>query len=179
MQIVPPSTLSHPALGSFLHPCLSRYENKERKLFVFFPLRRLLSSLPRQTNAFQKPVHICLHYATWWLVGCEVVIFGSPHVQTLGLSKSLFFILTVFEVTCFVEKFYALDGYFDALMLSPSCHCKDGHIFWNIISPFFEVLTLIHALLRKRFHQLNQQRHWPWKLTPFAILKNYLKGDFA
>ena len=50
--------LAHPVLGGFLHPCLSRYENKERKLFVFFPLRRLLSSLPRQTNAFQKPVHI-------------------------------------------------------------------------------------------------------------------------
>ena len=61
--------LAHPALGGFLHPRLSRYENKERKLFVFFPLRRLLSSLPRQTNAFQKPVHICLHYAMYLMIG--------------------------------------------------------------------------------------------------------------
>ena len=134
--------LAHPALGSFLHPCLSRYENKERKLFVFFPLRRLLSSLPRQTNAFQKPVHICLHYATWWLVGCEVLTFGRPHVQTLGLSKSLFFILTIFGVTYYEEKCYALGGYLDALRLAPSCHCKDGHIFWNIFA---------HSL-----------KSWPW-----------------
>jgi hypothetical protein len=102
-QIVPPTVLLvNPALGSFLRPCLSRYENKERKLFVFFPLRRLLSSLPRQTNAFQKPVHtlgigmrLCIMYINdWW-----VVKFQLFNVQTLGLFKSLLFILTVFDVT--------------------------------------------------------------------------------
>ena len=137
----PPPTHSNtcpPSLGNFLHPCLSRYENKERKLFVFFPLRRLLSSLPRQTNAFQKPVHICLHYATWWLVGCEVSIFGSPNVQTLGLSKSMFFKLTILGVTCYEEKFYALRGYVDALRLSPSCHCKDGHTY--LLKYYFPIL---------------------------------------
>ena len=132
-QIVPPTVLLvNPALGSFLRPCLSRYENKERKLFVFFPLRRLLSSLPRQTNAFQKPVHTLGAYALcilmiggFWSFNCSMC---KPWASLNHCCSYWQFLMLPNE-----EKFYALGGYLDTLRLALSCHCKDGLIFWNII----------------------------------------------